>query len=70
MANTPIHIRVPVSDEIRHQLKVIAAQKKMTIAELFRTSVEMRLKSEGVTIDLTEGLDTWGGPGRKGKDDG
>ena len=67
MPSEQIHLRTYVSPEVRKKLKVIAAQEDLTIAELLRRGVEAYLKQKGIEIDMDEGLDSWGGAGRKGK---
>jgi plasmid stability protein len=64
MANQQIHLRIPVSANGRQQLRVLAAQRGISIAELVRQTLTKQLTQEGVEINLSEGLDTWGGPGR------
>lgn len=67
MADEVVYIRVSVTAKIRQQLKIIAAQRGTNTAEMFRTAMQDYLAREGIEIDLAEGLNTWGGPGRKGK---
>lgn len=69
MPNDLPQLRIPVSENARRQLKVVAAQRGISIAELVRTAVQNQLQQEGIEVDLSEGLDTWGGAGRKSKDD-
>lgn len=69
MADEVVYIRVSVNSKIRQQLKVIAAQKGTNTAEMFRKAMQDYLAREGIELDLAEGLNTWGGPGRKGKSD-
>jgi hypothetical protein len=69
MADEVVYIRVSVTSKIRQQLKVIAAQKNTNTAEMFRKAMQDYLAREGIELDLAEGLNTWGGPGRKGKSD-
>lgn len=67
MAQDTIQLRTYVTPEVRKKLKVIAAQEELMIADLLRKAVEEYLKTRGIEIDMSEGLDTWGGPGRKGQ---
>lgn len=69
MTDEVVYIRVSVTTKIRQQLKVIAAQRDTSTAEMFRKAMQDYLAREGIEIDLAEGLNSWGGPGRKGKSD-
>jgi hypothetical protein len=69
MAQETIQLRTYVTPEVRKKLKIIAAQEELTIADLLRKAVEEYLKTRGIEIDMSEGLDTWGGSGRKNKSD-
>jgi|GEM_PF-2490858 len=66
MNNKPVYLRLSVDPKVRKSLKSIAVEQDITIADLLRRSVEFYLKSKGVEIDMSEGLSSWGGPGRKG----
>lgn len=54
-------IRVPVSAGVRRQLRVIAAHKDMTVSDLFREAMQEYAKAHDIELDMTEGLDSWGG---------
>ena len=69
MADEVVHLRISVTAKTRQQLKIIAAQRGTNTAEMFRTAMQDYLAREGIEIDLAEGLNSWGGPGRKGKSD-
>jgi hypothetical protein len=65
MSGEPVYLRVSVDPKVRKKLKTVAVELDITIADLLRRSVEEYLKARGIEIDMSEGLDTWGGPGRK-----
>ena len=69
MSNEPVYLRVSVDPKVRKKLKSIAVEQDITVADLLRRSVEEYLKTRGIEIDMSEGLDTWGGPGRKNQSD-
>ena len=69
MADEVVHLRISVTAKTRQQLKIIAAQRGTNTAEMFRKAMQDYLAREGIELDLAEGLNTWGGPGRKGKSD-
>jgi hypothetical protein len=46
-------------------LKAIAVEQDITIADLLRRSVESYLAQQSIEINMSEGLSSWGGPGRK-----
>lgn len=54
-------LRVPVGENVPNQLKRIAQDRKMSVSELVRRCVQAKLAEEGIDIDMSEGLETWGG---------
>lgn len=69
MTQETVQLRMYVTKEARKKLRVITAQQEITIADLLRSAVEEYLANRGIEINLSEGIESWGGPGRKGKDD-
>jgi hypothetical protein len=69
MSDDPVYLRLSVVPKVRKRLKAIALDEDITIADLLRRSVEFYLESKGIEIDMSEGLSTWGGPGRKKSED-
>lgn len=65
MSGDSVYLRLSVDPKVRKKLKSIALEQDITVADLLRRSVEEYLKARGIEIDMSEGLDTWGGPGRK-----
>ena len=65
MSDEPVYMRLSVDPKVRKRLKAIALDQDITIADLLRRSVEFYLQSKGIEIDMSEGLSSWGGPGRK-----
>lgn len=55
---TPLNI--PLSGEVKRKLKVVASERGMSTSELFRTALQRYLDAEGVQIDVSEGLESWG----------
>lgn len=69
MAESRLSVKLSVSKEVRRQLRVLAAHEDKTISDLLRDALEEYFKKRGVAVDLKDGLDTWGGAGRKEKSD-
>jgi len=58
-----------VTREVRRKLRVLAAERSLSVSELMRQSVQKYFDSEGVDISLSEGLDTWGRKREEDKSD-
>lgn len=67
MADQSPQLRIPISDKTKTQLKVLAAKKQVSVAELIRSTVQEKLAEEG--IDIYDGIEAWGGNRRESKDD-
>lgn len=67
METKTVTLQVKVSDAVRDQLRVQAALDRKTLAEFMRQLAQEALAQRGIEIDMSEGLDSWGGAGRKGK---
>jgi hypothetical protein len=66
MAKT-VTLQIKVTDDIRDKLRIQAAINRQTLAEFVRSMAQVGIEESGFEIDMSEGLDTWGGAGRKGK---
>lgn len=61
MDNNRVSVQVYMSRDIRKQLRVMAAERDITINDLIRETLEKGFKSEGIEIDMSEGLEERGG---------
>ena len=61
MASETSPLRTYVSTAVRKQIRVIAAQEDVTVAELLREALQHYLTSKGIDINVNAGLDGWGG---------
>lgn len=57
-----------VSEEIYWQLKELALKRKKTLSVFLRDAVQHYLDDEGVKIDLSADLESWGGNRRSDTD--
>jgi hypothetical protein len=64
-----IHLRIPVSAENRRLLKKFAAENDVSLAEYVRRLIQQSLevREPDYHIDMSAGISTWGGAGRKDK---
>jgi hypothetical protein len=60
MADDRVPIQMYVTREVRRKLRVLAAERSVSVSELMRQSVQRYFDSEGVSINLSEGLESWG----------
>lgn len=69
MEKKQIHLRIPVSEDNRELLKRLAKKNNVSLAEYVRSLMQQALEvaAPDYVIDMSAGLDTWGGPGRKEK---
>lgn len=56
-----------VSDDVLWKLRQEAANQKKTLAVLLRELVQNSLNASKIEIDLSEGLESWGGDRRESK---
>lgn len=71
MPTEPVpQLRVPISNKTRQALKRIALEKEISIAQLTRDALQAYLSQQGIDIDVSEGLESWGGAGRLNREDG
>jgi hypothetical protein len=70
MDSNRVSVQVYMSRDIRKQLRVMAAERDITINDLIRETLEKGFKSEGIEIDMSAGLEDRGGwrGGPKDKD--
>lgn len=54
-------LRIPIGPNATKQLKRIAQDRKISVSELIRRCVQAQLAQKGIDIDMSEGLETWGG---------
>jgi hypothetical protein len=69
MANDRVSIQMYVSRETRRQLRILAAERSTSVSELLRQSLQKHFDAEGVKINLSEGLENWGGSRRDNSDE-
>jgi hypothetical protein len=55
---TPLNISL--SKEVKNKLKAFAAGRGMSTSELFRVALQKYLDEEGVDINVSYGLESWG----------
>jgi hypothetical protein len=68
MAQSKKSAQFSVSEDVYWQLKELALKKKKTLSVFLRDAVQHYLDHEGLKIDLSEDLETWGGK-RRGDSD-
>lgn len=62
-------VQIVVSDDVKWKLRDQATKEKKPLSVFVREALQFYLDHKGIEIDLTEGLETWGGAGRKAKAD-
>jgi hypothetical protein len=60
MADDRVPIQMYITREVRRKLRILAAERSVSVSELMRQSVQRYFDSEGITINLSEGLESWG----------
>lgn len=68
MAQNKKSAQFSVSEEIYWQLKELALKRKKTLSVFLRDAVQHYLDDEGVKIDLSADLESWGGNRRSDTD--
>lgn len=67
MENKRVSLQMYMSSETRRKLRKLAADRDVSVNDLIRQAAQKTFDAEGIGINLAEGLDTWGGAGRKTK---
>jgi hypothetical protein len=69
MSNESPQLRIPVGKKTRQALKQLALNQETSIAQITRDALQEYLSKRGIDIDMSDGIESWGGAGRKGKDE-
>lgn len=69
MDSNRVSVQVYMSRETRKRLRMMAVERDISINDLIRDTLQKGFKSEGIEIDMSEGLEERGGwrGGPKGK---
>lgn len=65
MATSKSAIRIAVSEDVKWKLRALALEEKKTLSVFVRDALQHYIDSKGVSLNLSEGLDGWGGKRRE-----
>lgn len=61
MSGTPIpQLRIPISDDMRQFLKQEALNRRISIAQMTRDALQLYLSRDGIEVNVSEGVESWG----------
>lgn len=61
MDNKRVSTQVYMSSETRRRLRKLAADRDMSVNDLIRETLQKQFDSEGVDIDMSDGIEPHGG---------
>lgn len=61
MENKRVSVQMYMSANTRKKLRMLAVERDITINELLRDVLQKGFKSEGIDIDMSEGIEERGG---------
>lgn len=65
MAGTKPSIKIAVSEDVKWKLRALALEEKKTLSVFVRDALQHYIDSKGISLNLSEGLDGWGGNRRE-----